>query len=71
MLGNEDWSAIFAPEGKLLLQGEIIRRTNYSHTLASIASDGPDAFYKACLAISGVNAWVNSFAGPYRGRNSS
>lgn len=50
MLGDEDWRAIFAPEGRLLLQGETIRRTNYSRTLASIASDGPDAFYRGFIA---------------------
>jgi len=47
MLDNEDWSAVFAPEGKLLLQGETIRRTNYSRTLEKIANEGPEAFYKA------------------------
>jgi len=46
MLDNEDWSAVFAPEGKLLLQGETIRRTNYSRTLETIANEGPEAFYK-------------------------
>lgn len=45
MLDNEDWSAVFAPEGKLLLQGETIRRTNYSRTLETIANEGPEAFY--------------------------
>jgi gamma-glutamyltranspeptidase / glutathione hydrolase / leukotriene-C4 hydrolase len=45
MLGNPDWSAIFAPRGRFLREGEIIRRKNYSRTLAAIASHGPDAFY--------------------------
>lgn len=57
-MGDEDWRAIFAPEGRLLLQGETIRRTNYSRTLASIASDGPDAFYRVCVAVSILNARV-------------
>lgn len=46
MLGNPDWSSIFAPHGVLLRQGEIVRRTNYSRTLAAIADLGSDAFYK-------------------------
>jgi len=29
-----------------LLEGETIRRTNYSRTLSAIASEGPEAFYK-------------------------
>ncbi|KAI9572200.1 gamma-glutamyltranspeptidase [Boletus coccyginus] len=52
MLDNEDWSAVFAPEGKLLLQGETIRRTNYSRTLETIANEGPEAFYNGPIADS-------------------
>ncbi|KAF9222505.1 gamma-glutamyltranspeptidase [Gyrodon lividus] len=52
MLENEDWRAVFAPDGKLLLQAETIRRTNYSRTLATIAAEGPDAFYKGPIADS-------------------
>ncbi|KAL4066312.1 gamma-glutamyltranspeptidase [Scleroderma yunnanense] len=50
MLEHDDWKPIFAPDGKLLLQGETIRRTNYSRTLAIIASEGPEAFYKGPIA---------------------
>jgi len=57
-LKDEDWRGMFAPEGRLLLQGETIRRTNYSRTLASIASDGPDTFYSVCIAVSIPNARV-------------
>ncbi|KAG6810980.1 hypothetical protein H0H92_009563 [Tricholoma furcatifolium] len=46
MLNNPDWSAIFAPNGVLLREGEIIRRTNLARTLATIAKEGSDAFYK-------------------------
>lgn len=38
MLKNPEWSAIFAPTGKFLRQGEVIRRTNLSLTLATIAN---------------------------------
>ena len=40
------WTEIFAPEGRILREGEIVHRTNYSRTLMSIASEGPEAFYK-------------------------
>ena len=40
-----DWKALFAPNGCLLKEGDIIRRTALSHTLAKIAEEGPDAFY--------------------------
>jgi gamma-glutamyltranspeptidase/glutathione hydrolase/leukotriene-C4 hydrolase len=51
MLKNPDWSAIFAPSGKILKAGEIIRRTNLSRTLSTIAREGADAFYKACTYL--------------------
>lgn len=43
---NPVWRDIFAPNGLPLKEGELIRRTSYSQTLAAIASHGPDAFYK-------------------------
>lgn len=46
MLGDPDWSAVFAPRGTFLREGDVIKRTNYSRTLATIASEGPGAFYK-------------------------
>jgi len=49
MLSNPDWSAVFAPRGVLLREGELIKRTNYSRTLATIASEGASALYKVCL----------------------
>ncbi|KAJ7287545.1 gamma-glutamyltranspeptidase [Mycena rebaudengoi] len=52
MLHNPDWSAIFAPGGRFLREGEVIRRTNLSRTLATIASEGADAFYKGPVADS-------------------
>ncbi|KAJ3521066.1 hypothetical protein NMY22_g12468 [Coprinellus aureogranulatus] len=52
MLQNPDWSDIFAPEGRYLKEGEIIRRTNLSKTLTTIAKDGADAFYKGPIADS-------------------
>ncbi|KAF8586708.1 hypothetical protein K439DRAFT_1659522 [Ramaria rubella] len=46
MLGNPDWSAIFAPHGHLLRQGNLIRRTSLARTLHTIAEEGAEAFYK-------------------------
>ncbi|KAH9895138.1 gamma-glutamyltranspeptidase [Cubamyces lactineus] len=50
MLNHPDWKPIFAPEGRLLQTGETIRRTNLSRTLATIAEEGPEAFYKGPIA---------------------
>ncbi|KAI0949707.1 hypothetical protein AcW1_009235 [Taiwanofungus camphoratus] len=52
MLENPDWRSIFAPSGSLLKEGEIIRRTNLSRTLATIAAEGAGALYKGPIADS-------------------
>ena len=50
MTSTRDWSDIFAPDGHILQEGETIRRTNLSHTLAIIAREGAKGFYQAgCL----------------------
>lgn len=51
MLDSPDWSAIFAPRGILLTEGDMIYRTNYSRTLSIIAEQGPDAFYNVMFAV--------------------
>ncbi|KAI9068256.1 gamma-glutamyltranspeptidase [Trametes sanguinea] len=50
MLNHPDWKPIFAPEGRLLRPGETIQRTNLSRTLATIADEGAEAFYKGPIA---------------------
>ena len=51
MTSTRDWSDIFAPAGHILQEGETIRRTNLSHTLAIIAREGAKGFYQAgCLS---------------------
>ncbi|CAE6430634.1 unnamed protein product [Rhizoctonia solani] len=52
MENDKDWSPIFAPGGKLLKQGDWIKRVNFSYTLSSIANEGADAFYKGPIASS-------------------
>lgn len=46
MLNNPDWNVIFAPQGRFLREGEIIRRTNLSRTLSIVAQEGADALYQ-------------------------
>ncbi|ETW81007.1 hypothetical protein HETIRDRAFT_155010 [Heterobasidion irregulare TC 32-1] len=50
MLGKDDWRSIFAPNGVILTEGEIIHRANYSKTLAAIAADGSNALYHGEIA---------------------
>jgi gamma-glutamyltranspeptidase/glutathione hydrolase/leukotriene-C4 hydrolase len=49
LLTNPDWSAVFAPHGNLLKEGDIIRRPNLARTLSYIAKQGPGVFYKVWL----------------------
>jgi gamma-glutamyltranspeptidase/glutathione hydrolase/leukotriene-C4 hydrolase len=49
MLNHPDWKPLFAPHGVLLEEGDWINRTNYARTLATIAEQGPDAFYEVKL----------------------
>lgn len=56
IFGDPVWTEIFAPNGRLLKEGELARRTNYSRTLATIAEEGPNAFYKGPIADAIVSA---------------
>ncbi|EIW83028.1 gamma-glutamyltranspeptidase [Coniophora puteana RWD-64-598 SS2] len=56
MLYNAQFQPVFAPKGKLLVEGDSIKRTNLSRTLAIIAEEGPDAFYNGPIADSIVRA---------------
>ncbi|KAI0266757.1 gamma-glutamyltranspeptidase [Gloeopeniophorella convolvens] len=49
-LHDPDWAPIFAPNGHILKEGDIIQRTNLSRTLATIAEQGADAFYHGEIA---------------------
>lgn len=51
MHNSPDWKEIFAPKGCLLREGELIRRTALSRTLATIAEEGPDAFYSVSNSL--------------------
>ena len=50
MLNDPDWRAVFAPEGCLLREGDVIRRTALSRTLERVAAEGVDAFYRGPIA---------------------
>lgn len=54
MLQNPDWRSVFAPNGELLVEGDLIRRTNYSRTLYAVAEQGAEAFYSV---ISNIAFW--------------
>ncbi|QRV94040.1 gamma-glutamyltranspeptidase [Ceratobasidium sp. AG-Ba] len=52
---DPDWSPVFAPEGRLLKEGDWIKRENFSYTLMSIATEGPEAFYTGAIATSMID----------------
>ncbi|ORX99340.1 gamma-glutamyltranspeptidase [Basidiobolus meristosporus CBS 931.73] len=56
ILNNTSFREIYAPRGKVLKAGEVVRRLRYANTLEAIATRGPDEFYKGGLANTIVNA---------------
>ncbi|WVQ84044.1 gamma-glutamyltransferase [Cryptococcus sp. DSM 104549] len=54
MLSSPTWSAIYAPRGSLLVEGDFIQRMNYGKTLELIAEEGASAFYEGEIAESSV-----------------
>jgi len=55
LLGEEEWSSVFAPEGKLLTENDTIHRPAYAESLRTIAREGPSAFYNGSITRSLVN----------------
>jgi gamma-glutamyltranspeptidase len=47
---NPDWSRIFAPDGVILSEGDIMRNVNLSQTLGLIAEQGANALYEGEVA---------------------
>ncbi|OCF59095.1 gamma-glutamyltransferase [Kwoniella mangroviensis CBS 10435] len=54
MLHSPTWSAVYAPRGQLLVEGDFVQRINYGKTLEVIAEHGVDAFYEGEIAESSV-----------------
>ncbi|WWD22066.1 gamma-glutamyltransferase [Kwoniella shandongensis] len=54
MLDSPTWSAVYAPRGSLLVEGDFVQRLNYGKTLEIIAEHGADAFYSGDIADSSV-----------------
>lgn len=50
ILKDSKWSRTYAPNGRWLVAGDVIRRPIYANTLQEIAEQGPDVFYKGWMA---------------------
>lgn len=50
LIKDPAWAEILAPEGRMLRQGDVIKRTKYARTLQSIAEEGIDSFYNGSIA---------------------
>jgi gamma-glutamyltranspeptidase / glutathione hydrolase / leukotriene-C4 hydrolase len=46
---NPNLASIYAPNGKLLGEGDLLKRTNFSKTLELIAENGSEVFYRVIL----------------------
>jgi gamma-glutamyltranspeptidase/glutathione hydrolase len=47
---DPEWRRVFAPEGRGPGFGELMRQPDLGRTLAELAADGPDAFYRGRVA---------------------
>jgi gamma-glutamyltranspeptidase/glutathione hydrolase/leukotriene-C4 hydrolase len=54
MLSQPLWASLFAPKGRMLVAGDILRRENYARTLETIGREGIDSFYYGMMAESMV-----------------
>lgn len=54
MLSSPTWSAVYAPRGAMLVEGDFIQRLNYGKTLEKIAEEGASAFYQGEIAESSI-----------------
>ncbi|XP_011072102.2 gamma-glutamyltranspeptidase 1 isoform X1 [Sesamum indicum] len=52
ILANNELQSIFAPRGKLLIEGQTIHLRKLADTLAAIAKDGMNSFYNGVIARS-------------------
>lgn len=52
---DPDWQPIFAPEGRLLAPGDLLKRSTFADTLEIIAKNGSQVFYEGDIARSLVN----------------
>ncbi|KAG9319364.1 hypothetical protein KVV02_005616 [Mortierella alpina] len=55
MESEPDWSAVFAPNGTVLREGQWIKREALANTLETIGQEGADAFYTGPIAQNMVN----------------
>jgi gamma-glutamyltranspeptidase/glutathione hydrolase/leukotriene-C4 hydrolase len=46
---NPNLASIYAPNGKLLGEGDLLKRTNFSKTLELIAENGSEVFYRVII----------------------
>ncbi|CAO3664756.1 unnamed protein product [Umbelopsis vinacea] len=60
IMRDPSFAEVFAPSGKLAVEGELIKRPSLADTLEIIAQQGPDAFYEGFIAASLVNTTVRT-----------
>lgn len=53
---DPSWAIDFAPNGTLVKLGDTMSRKRYGDTLATIAEEGPDAFYTGAIARTMIDA---------------
>ncbi|KAJ3821383.1 gamma-glutamyltranspeptidase [Lentinula raphanica] len=60
---DEDFSPIFAPNGTILVEGDMIERNNYARTLLRVAEGGSEVFYNGSDITLALVAKINATGG--------
>ncbi|KAJ3879818.1 gamma-glutamyltranspeptidase [Lentinula edodes] len=60
---DPDFKEIFAPNGTLLKEGDIIERNNYARTLLEVAEGGAEVFYNGSYITKALVSKVNATGG--------
>ncbi|KAJ3219306.1 hypothetical protein HDU67_001925 [Dinochytrium kinnereticum] len=60
IMRDPSFGEVFAPNGTLLEQGDVIKRTKFAHTLEAIAEEGASLFYEGRIAKSIVETVTKS-----------
>jgi gamma-glutamyltranspeptidase/glutathione hydrolase len=62
VLSTPEAAALFAPEGRVLQQGDVVRQAELADSLKRLGAEGPDPFYTGDIAAA-IVAWVSERGG--------
>jgi gamma-glutamyltranspeptidase/glutathione hydrolase len=68
LTSTPECAALWAPEGRILRKGELLRNPELGDALMRLARDGPDPFYRGDIAVA-VRDWLRARGGSLSGED--